>query len=79
MVQLPSLDDHSLLPSITPGDIGGKLSRDAYNNMDNGVLSFDHVCIPREQMLMRFVHWPIFFWHFFVCQIYFEKYYVILL
>jgi hypothetical protein len=24
--------------------------------MDNGVLRFDHVRIPRDQMLMRFVH-----------------------
>jgi hypothetical protein len=47
--------------------------------MDDGVLCFDHVCIPREQLLMRFVHWPIFFWHFFVRQIYSDKYYVTLL
>lgn len=52
LVQLRSLDDHSPLPGITIGDIGAKLG---YNTMDNGVLQFDHVCIPRDQMLMRLV------------------------
>jgi hypothetical protein len=49
-------DDHSLLPGINLGDIGGKFGSNAYNSMDDGVPCFDHVCIPREQMLMRFVH-----------------------
>jgi acyl-CoA oxidase len=55
-VQLRSLDDHSPLPGITLGDIGGKFGSGAYNSMDNGVLRFDHVRIPRDQMLMRSVH-----------------------
>lgn len=55
IVQLRSLDDHSPLPGITVGDIGTKFGNGAYNTMDNGVLVFDHVRIPREQMLMRFV------------------------
>ncbi|GLU05553.1 hypothetical protein SLE2022_226500 [Rubroshorea leprosula] len=53
IVQLRSLDDHSPLPGITVGDIGMKFGSGAYNTMDNGVLSFDQVRIPRNQMLMR--------------------------
>lgn len=53
IVQLRSLDDHSPLPGITVGDIGMKFGNGAYNTMDNGVLKFDHVRIPRNQMLMR--------------------------
>ncbi|XVF52579.1 hypothetical protein PTKIN_Ptkin05aG0029600 [Pterospermum kingtungense] len=53
IVQLRSLDDHSPLPGITVGDIGMKFGSGAYNSMDNGLLRFDHVRIPRNQMLMR--------------------------
>ncbi|XP_068635662.1 peroxisomal acyl-coenzyme A oxidase 1-like [Aristolochia californica] len=53
IVQLRSLEDHSPLPGITIGDIGMKFGNGAYNTMDNGVLRFDHVRIPRDQMLMR--------------------------
>ncbi|KAB1216989.1 Peroxisomal acyl-coenzyme A oxidase 1 [Morella rubra] len=53
IVQLRSLDDHLPLPGITIGDIGTKFGNGGYNTMDNGVLRFDHVRIPREQMLMR--------------------------
>ncbi|KAG2679858.1 hypothetical protein I3760_11G071400 [Carya illinoinensis] len=53
IVQLRSLDDHLPLPGITIGDIGMKFGSGAYNTMDNGVLRFDHVRIPRDQMLMR--------------------------
>ncbi|XP_076954901.1 peroxisomal acyl-coenzyme A oxidase 1-like [Bidens hawaiensis] len=53
IVQLRSLEDHSPLPGITLGDIGMKFGRGAYNTMDNGVSRFDHVRIPRNQMLMR--------------------------
>ncbi|KAJ4956491.1 hypothetical protein NE237_013274 [Protea cynaroides] len=53
IVQLRSLDDHSPLPGITIGDVGMKFGNGAYNSMDNGVLQFDHVRIPRDQMLMR--------------------------
>ncbi|KAI4315227.1 hypothetical protein L6164_028061 [Bauhinia variegata] len=53
IVQLRSLDDHLPLPGITIGDIGMKFGNGAYNTMDNGVLKFDHVRIPRDQMLMR--------------------------
>ncbi|KAG6792131.1 hypothetical protein POTOM_001274 [Populus tomentosa] len=53
IVQLRSLDDHMPLPGITIGDIGMKFGNGAYNTMDNGVLTFDHIRIPRNQMLMR--------------------------
>ncbi|GAB4858071.1 acyl-coenzyme A oxidase [Ancistrocladus abbreviatus] len=53
IMQLRSLDDHLPLPGITIGDIGMKFGNGAYNTMDNGVLRFDHVRIPRDQMLMR--------------------------
>ncbi|KAK7262141.1 hypothetical protein RJT34_29702 [Clitoria ternatea] len=53
IVQLRSLDDHLPLPGITVGDVGMKFGNGAYNSMDNGVLRFDHVRIPRNQMLMR--------------------------
>ncbi|KAG8094182.1 hypothetical protein GUJ93_ZPchr0012g20579 [Zizania palustris] len=53
IVQLRSLEDHNPLPGVTLGDIGGKFGSGAYNSMDNGVLRFDHVRIPRDQMLMR--------------------------
>ncbi|OIW10848.1 hypothetical protein TanjilG_27794 [Lupinus angustifolius] len=53
LVQLRSLDDHLTLPGITIGDIGMKYGSGAYNTMDNGSLIFDHVRIPRNQMLMR--------------------------
>ncbi|KAH7659380.1 Acyl-CoA oxidase protein [Dioscorea alata] len=52
IVQLRSLEDHLPLPGITVGDIGTKFGNGAYNSMDNGVLRFDHVHIPRDQMLM---------------------------
>nr|XP_043629352.1 peroxisomal acyl-coenzyme A oxidase 1-like isoform X2 [Erigeron canadensis] len=53
IVQLRSLEDHSPLPGITVGDIGLKFGNGAYNTMDNGVLRFNYVRIPRDQMLMR--------------------------
>lgn len=56
IVQLRSLDDHLPLPGITIGDIGVKFGNGAYNTMDNGVLRFEHVRIPRSQMLMRLVY-----------------------
>ncbi|KAJ6714959.1 ELECTRON TRANSPORT OXIDOREDUCTASE [Salix viminalis] len=38
---------------ITIGDIGMKFGNGAYNIMNNGVLKFDHIRIPKSQMLMR--------------------------
>ena len=39
------------MPGVTVGDIGPKMT---YGSVDNGYLAFDHVRIPREDMLQRF-------------------------
>ena len=51
MVQLRSLEDHRAMRGIIVGDIGPKFG---YEEADNGFLKFDHVRIPRENLLMRF-------------------------
>ncbi|XP_066266325.1 peroxisomal acyl-coenzyme A oxidase 1-like [Branchiostoma lanceolatum] len=51
MVQLRSLEDHQPCPGVTLGDIGPKMEG---NGNDNGFARFDHVRIPRENMLMKF-------------------------
>jgi acyl-CoA oxidase len=51
LVQLRSLKDHQPLPGVDMGDIGPKVG---FNSLDNGYAAFDHVRIPRRQMLMRF-------------------------
>ncbi|KAL3695295.1 hypothetical protein R1sor_009371 [Riccia sorocarpa] len=53
IAQIRSLEDHHPLPGVTVGDIGVKFSNGGYNTMDNGLLRFDHVRIPRENLLMR--------------------------
>ncbi|KAH7913617.1 acyl-CoA dehydrogenase/oxidase C-terminal [Hygrophoropsis aurantiaca] len=52
-VQLRSLEDHSVLPGITIGDIGPK-AVGGMAAMDNGFARFDHIRIPRENMLSKF-------------------------
>lgn len=51
IVQLRSLEDHSVLPGLEIGDIGPKYG---YEFNDNGFARFEHVRIPRTDMLMRF-------------------------
>mmetsp|Transcript_5236 Transcript_5236/g.12163 ORF Transcript_5236/g.12163 Transcript_5236/m.12163 type:complete len:706 (-) Transcript_5236:311-2428(-) len=51
LVQLRSMEDHTLLPGVKTGDIGPKIG---YNNMDNGFAYFTNVTIPRRNMAMRF-------------------------
>jgi len=53
VVQIRSLEDHTPLPLVTVGDIGVKFGNAGYNTMDNGLLRFDHLRIPRENMLMK--------------------------
>ncbi|PRQ44617.1 putative acyl-CoA oxidase [Rosa chinensis] len=53
LVQIRSLDDHFPLPGVTVGDIGMKFGSGAFNSIDNGFLRFNHVRIPRNQMLMK--------------------------
>jgi len=50
-VQLRGLKDHHPLPGIIVGDIGPKIG---FKSNDNGFLRFDHVRIPRTNMLMRY-------------------------
>ena len=51
IVQLRSLSDHTAMKGIIIGDIGPKFG---YAEMDNGFLKFNHVRIPRDNLLMRF-------------------------
>lgn len=51
IVQIRSTDDHAPMPGVTVGDIGPKFG---YDTQDNGFLRFDHVRIPRDQMLMKY-------------------------
>jgi len=51
VVPIRDLNTHMPFPGIHCGDIGPKLG---YNTKDNGFLKFDHYCIPRENMLMRY-------------------------
>jgi len=51
LVQLRSMEDHTLLPGVKTGDIGPKIG---YNTMDNGFAYFKNVMIPRRNMAMRF-------------------------
>jgi acyl-CoA oxidase len=55
IVQIRNLENHQAQPGVTVADIGVKFGNGAYNTMDNGLLRFDHVRIPRENMLMRFL------------------------
>lgn len=50
VMQLRSVENHKELPGIELGDIGLKFG---YNETDNGFARFDHVRIPRENMLMK--------------------------
>ncbi|THH13177.1 hypothetical protein EW146_g7008 [Bondarzewia mesenterica] len=52
-VQLRSLVDHTVLPGIRIGDIGPK-AMGGWANMDHGFAHFDHIRIPRGNMLSQF-------------------------
>ena len=51
IVQLRDLKTHAPLAGVHLGDIGPKM---AYEGIDNGYVLFDHVRVPREQMLMKY-------------------------
>jgi acyl-CoA oxidase len=53
LVPLRSLVDHSPLPGVQVGDIGPKMG---FAAVDNGFASFNHVRIPRRNMLARYSH-----------------------
>ena len=50
IVPLRAFEDHRPLPGVVIGDIGSKFG---YNGIDNGFVRFDHVRIPRRNMLMK--------------------------
>ncbi|RZF45952.1 hypothetical protein LSTR_LSTR008329 [Laodelphax striatellus] len=50
VVQLRDEETHMPMPGIKIGEIGAKLGM---NGTNNGYLGFDHVRIPRDQMLMK--------------------------
>ncbi|KAJ7873471.1 peroxisomal oxidase [Mycena olivaceomarginata] len=53
LVQLRSLDTHVSLPGRIIGDIGPK-AMGGFATTDNGFARFDHVRIPKENMLSKF-------------------------
>ncbi|BGP43365.1 hypothetical protein JCM10449v2_007397 [Rhodotorula kratochvilovae] len=53
LLQLRSLEDHSLMPGIEAGEIGPKV-HSAMGSVDNGWARFSSVRLPRAQMLSRF-------------------------
>ena len=53
LVPLRNRTTHAPLPGIICGDIGPKLG---YNSMDNGFARFDHVIVPRFNMLAGFAN-----------------------
>jgi acyl-CoA oxidase len=50
IVPLRDRSTHNPLPGITIGDCGRKLGQDG---IDNGFILFDHVRIPKDNMLDR--------------------------
>ncbi|KAJ7918317.1 peroxisomal oxidase [Mycena leptocephala] len=53
LVQLRSMDTHKVLPGRIIGDIGPK-AFGGYSTTDNGFARFDHVRIPKGNMLSKF-------------------------
>lgn len=53
LLQLRNLDDYSVRPGITIGDIGSK-SYGAHSAVDNGFMRLDRVRVPLSAMLSRF-------------------------
>ena len=51
LVQLRSLEDHSVMPNLELGDIGKKFG---FESHDNAYIKFNQLRIPRLHMLMRF-------------------------
>ncbi|CAO1628300.1 unnamed protein product [Jaminaea pallidilutea] len=54
-VPMRSLETHEKLPGIVAGDIGPK-TYGAFGGLDNGWVRFEHVKIPRDNMLAKHAH-----------------------
>lgn len=52
LVQCRDLNTHKHMPGVTSGEIGPKIG---FSSKDNGWMTFNHVRIPRENMLNRFM------------------------
>ena len=52
LVQLRSRVTHKWLPGIKTGNMGPKMG---FNSKDNGWLIMDHVRVPREQLLQKYL------------------------
>ncbi|KAJ1679716.1 hypothetical protein EV182_001475 [Spiromyces aspiralis] len=52
VVPIRSTEDHRPLPGVLVGDLGPKFG---FNTMDNGYVLFDHVRVPRFNLLQRFI------------------------
>lgn len=52
LVQLRDVETHNYMPGVRCGDLGPKLG---YIGKDNGWCQFNHVRIPRNQLLQRFM------------------------
>ncbi|OLY80185.1 Peroxisomal acyl-coenzyme A oxidase 1, partial [Smittium mucronatum] len=53
VVPIRSLHDHKPLPGVHVGDIGPKMG---FNTVDNGFVNFDHVRVPRFNLLQRYIN-----------------------
>lgn len=53
MIPIRDMETHEMLPGIEAGDIGPKFG---FHGKDNGYAIFKNVRIPREDMLMRYMH-----------------------
>ncbi|OLY79128.1 Peroxisomal acyl-coenzyme A oxidase 1, partial [Smittium mucronatum] len=53
VVPIRSLHDHKPLPGVHVGDIGPKMG---FNAVDNGFVNFDHVRVPRFNLLQRYIN-----------------------
>ncbi|XP_076086373.1 peroxisomal acyl-coenzyme A oxidase 1-like [Mytilus galloprovincialis] len=51
LVQVRSMEDHTIMPGLEIGDIGPKLG---FDGVDNGFMKFNKYRIPRMNMLMRY-------------------------
>mmetsp|Transcript_20050 Transcript_20050/g.30821 ORF Transcript_20050/g.30821 Transcript_20050/m.30821 type:complete len:194 (-) Transcript_20050:260-841(-) len=55
IVEIRDRKTHKHMPGIKSGDMGGTNNKWGFNSKDNGWLTFDHVRVPRDQMLSRFM------------------------
>merc|ERR1712025_458300 len=52
LLQIRDRDTHKHMPGVKTGELGPKFG---YQNKDNGWMTLDHVRVPRNMMLQRFM------------------------